>query len=437
MPDAPGIGLDARRAALLILREVRGGAPFDAALTAAIPRLPDADRRLAHELAAGILRRQHALDDRLAPLTRLGWETVSEPLRDLLRLGAYQLLQLERVPPHAAVSTTVELAREAVGGGPAGFVNAVLRRLARGGAAPAIAESADPVARLARAHSHPEWLVAGWVGRFGTGGTEALLRHNDTRPPLVLAPARESTGRLAERLRQSGIAARPAPFDSGLVIEGARPADLPGYSEGAFIVQDAAQGLVVRFADIPDGSAVFDACAAPGGKTIGLGRRARLVVAGEHHRRRVRRLNENLARAGSGREFVVVADAATPPVRPMDAVLLDAPCLGTGSFARHPDARWRVTVEALRSLVETQARLLRGVAAAVRPGGLLVYATCSLEPEENEDQVQRFLEEHPAFRRDTPATVPAECLSPAGDLSLMPHVHGTDGAFAARLRRDA
>jgi 16S rRNA (cytosine967-C5)-methyltransferase len=410
--------------------------PFDAALTAAIPRLPDADRRLAHELAAGILRRQYALDDRLAPLTRLGWETVSEPLRDLLRLGAYQLLQLQRVPPHAAVSTTVELTREAVGGGPAGFVNAVLRRLARGGTAPVVAETADPVARLARAYSHPEWLVAGWVGRFGAEGTEALLRHNDAHPPLVLAPARDSTGQLAGRLRAAGIAARPAPFDSGLVVEGFRPADLPGYSEGAFTVQDAAQGLVVRFADIPAGSTVLDACAAPGGKAIGIGRRARAVVAAERHRRRVKRLRENLARAGSGREFAVVADAGMPPVRPMDAVLLDAPCLGTGSFARHPDARWRVTVEALRSLVEIQARLLRGGAAAVRPGGLLIYATCSLEPEENEDQVLRFLEEHPDFRRDTPATVPAECLNPAGDLSLMPHVHGTDGAFAARLRRD-
>jgi 16S rRNA (cytosine967-C5)-methyltransferase len=437
VPDLPGIGLEARRAALLILREVRAGAPFDSALTAAIPRLPDADRRLAHELAAGVLRRQHALDDRLAPLTRLGWETVSEPLRDLLRLGAYQLLQLQRVPPHAAVSTTVALTRESVGGGSAGFVNAVLRRLARGGDAPAGAISADPVARLARAFSHPEWLVAGWVGRFGAESAERLLRHNDTHPPLVLAPARESTAKLAERLAAAGITARPAPFDAGLIIDGARPADLPGYLEGAFIVQDAAQGLVVRFADIPDGGTVLDACAAPGGKTIGLGRRARVVVAGERQRRRVKRLRENLARAGSDREFAVVADAMNPPVRPLDAVLLDAPCLGTGSFARHPDARWRVTAEALRALVETQARLLRGVAAAVRPGGLLVYATCSLEPEENDEQVQRFLAEQPAFRRDPSATVPAECLSPAGDLTLMPHVHGTDGAFAARLRRVA
>jgi 16S rRNA (cytosine967-C5)-methyltransferase len=144
---------------------------------------------------------------------------------------------------------------------------------------------------------------------------------------------------------------------------------------------------------------------------------------------------ENLQRAGSGRERVILADAAAPPVRAMDAVLLDAPCLGTGTFARHPDARLRVTPEALRELSRTQALLLEGAAAAVRPGGLLVYATCSLEPEENEEQVARFLMTHPEFRRAPSATVPAECLSSDGDLVLLPHQHRTDGAYAARLRR--
>ena len=130
-----------------------------------------------------------------------------------------------------------------------------------------------------------------------------------------------------------------------------------------------------------------------------------------------------------------VADAAHPAVRPVDAVLLDAPCLGTGTFARHPEARLRVTAQALRDLAATQAQLLAGVAAAVRPGGLLVYATCSLEPEENEEQVTHFLDHHPAFRREASSAVPAECLTAAGDLTLLPHRHGTDGAYAARLRR--
>jgi len=388
-------------------------------------------------MAAGVLRHQDALDDRLARLVRLGWDSVAPPLRDLLRLGAYQLLYLDRIPPHAAVSTAVELAREVAGKAPSGFVNAVLRRLGREAAPGPLVSSADPVAALAREHTHPEWLVAGWVARFGADGAAALLRWNNGRPPLVLQPARQDLATLAALLEAGGITAVPAPFGAGLVVEATRPGELPGYAEGAFFVQDAAQAMVARFADIPDGASVLDACAAPGGKAIALGRRARVLVAAERNRRRLARLHENLRRAGSGHEQVIIADAIAPPVRLLDAVLLDAPCLGTGTFARHPDARLHVTPTALRELARTQAALLEGVAKVVRPGGLLVYATCSLEPEENEEQVARFLDGHPDFHREATGAVPPECLSPEGDLALLPHRHGTDGAYAARLRRSA
>ena len=388
-------------------------------------------------MAAGVLRYQDALDDRLARLVRLGWDSVAPTLRDVLRLGAYQVLHLDRIPPHAAVSTAVELAREMAGKAPSGFVNAVLRRLGREATPGPLVGSADPVATLAREHTHPEWLVAGWVARFGAEDTAALLRWNNGRPALVLQPARQDVGALTSLLERGGIAAVAAPFGAGLVVEATRPGELPGYAEGAFFVQDPAQAMVARFADIPDGARLFDACAAPGGKAIALGRRARLLVAAERNRRRLARLHENLRRAGSGHEQVIIADAAAPPVRPLDAVLLDAPCLGTGTFARHPDARLRVTPGALRELARTQAALLEGVARVVRPRGLLVYATCSLEPEENEEQVTRFLAGHPDFHREPTGTVPPECLSPEGDLVLLPHRHGTDGAYAARLRRDA
>jgi 16S rRNA (cytosine967-C5)-methyltransferase len=151
----------------------------------------------------------------------------------------------------------------------------------------------------------------------------------------------------------------------------------------------------------------------------------------------VTRLRQNLARAGSGREHVVVATALAPPVRPVDLVLLDAPCLGTGTLARHPDARWRTSEEALHRLAAQQATLLRAVAEVVRVGGWLVYATCSLEPEENDAQVDALLAADRRFVRDPASTVPASLLSPAGDLQLLPQVHGTDGAYAARLRRVA
>jgi 16S rRNA (cytosine967-C5)-methyltransferase len=212
---------------------------------------------------------------------------------------------------------------------------------------------------------------------------------------------------------------------------------VPGYAEGAFYVQDPAHALVAAFAAPVSGMSVYDVCAAPGGKAIALGRSAALVVAGDVRRDRVRRLAENLARAGSGREHAVVADGAAPPVRSMDLVFLDAPCLGTGTFARHPDARWRASVDALGSLVERQRRLIEGAATAVRPGGWLVYATCSLEPEENEGQVEAFLARHPEFRRDPAGHIAQEYLSPAGDLEILPFRHGMDGAWAARLRRQA
>jgi 16S rRNA (cytosine967-C5)-methyltransferase len=428
-------GLPPRRAAYQVLRAVDAGTPLDAALGEALASLDDADRRLAHELAAGTLRQRNDLDARLMPLVHRGWTTVQPPLRDLLRLGAYQLTALDRVPPHAAVSTTVELARLELGEGAARFANAILRGV--GGRAAPPARAADPAKHLADRFSHPDWLVRRWLARFGEEETEKLLAWNNSRPPLILQPARVSLDELQRLLWERGVAARRAPFDAGLVVEGGRPAELPGYAEGWFVIQDAAQALVARFAAAPEGTMVYDAAAAPGGKTIALGRRARLVVAGELKRDRARRLAENLRRAGSGREHVVVADASAPPCRAPDLTLLDAPCLGTGTFARHPDARWKVNPGALTRLAERQAALLEGLARAVPAGGWLVYATCSLEPEENENQVNAFLSRHPEFRRAPGDPGAPDLLTPLGDLALLPQRHGTDGAYAARLERIA
>jgi 16S rRNA (cytosine967-C5)-methyltransferase len=428
-------GLAARRAALHALRDVRGGRPFQAALDRAVRRLGDPDRRLVHELAAGVLRGQTALDARLAPLVPRGWASVAPELQEVLRLGAFQLTALDRVPAHAAVDTSVALAKEAGGPRAGGFVNAVLRRLGQVVPSPAVAESS--AAGLAAAASHPPWLVERWLARFGPAETEALLRWNNTRPMLVLQPARASAEALDRRWREAGIETRAAPFEAGLVTDRTRPQALPGYAEGHFMVQDPAQALLARFAALPAGVTVFDACAAPGGKAIALGRAAGRVVAGDASRARVRRLAENLRRAGSGREYPVVADARRPPVRPADAVLLDAPCLGTGTFARHPDARWRVTPDALGRLARRQAALLEGAATAVAPGGILLYSTCSIEPEENAEQVNRFLERHPEFHREASPRFPAELLSAEGDLAILPQRHGVDGAFAARLRRSS
>jgi 16S rRNA (cytosine967-C5)-methyltransferase len=427
------VGMKPRRAALRILRQVRDGHPFEAALSGGVDNLPEPDRRLAHELAAGVLRQRSTLDRQLAPLVPRGWNAVGADLQDILRLGAYQLTELERVPAHAAVDTSVALAKHAGGTRAAGFVNAVLRRLTR--AAPAAGTPSVAPNALADQYSHPPWLVDRWAQAFGVEATESLLRWNNTRPRLVAQAAREDLAQLELRWRAANLVASPAPFGAGLIAEGSRPQDLPGYQDGSFIIQDPAQALLARFVDPPRGTIIYDACAAPGGKTISLGRGGVHTVAGDISRLRGRRLAENLARAGSGREYVVIADARHPPVRPVDIVLLDAPCLATGTFARHPDARWRVSLEALANLQKLQAELLESAAGVVARNGLLVYSTCSLEPEENQMQVDAFLRNHPEFQREPSAHMDAGLLSPAGDLTVLPQLHAMDGAYAARLRR--
>ncbi len=381
-----------------------------------------------------MLRHEATLDAQIAPFASRGLDSIRQPVRDILRLAVYQIHHLDRVPSHAAVATAVDLAREAVGERSTGFVNAVLRRAAV--AAPTRRDDAPlgAAARLAAEFSHPEWLVARWLDRFGDAETHELLAWNNSHPPLVLQPTDGDLAALARDLERAGVRHFAAPFDAGLVVEATRPDGLPGFAEGRFYVQDPAQALVVRFSSLAPGQAVLDACAAPGGKTLGLARDAAVVVAADLSRRRLSRVEENIRRTGATNIRLVVADALHPPVRPLAAILLDVPCLGTGTFARHPDARLRVRPGALTRLVAEQARLLDAAAERLRPGGVLCYATCSLEPEEDAEQVEEFLARHADFRREPP-TDPGLPLTATGDLALLPQRHGTDGAFAARLVR--
>lgn len=443
----PTPGLPSRAAAWRALHDLRRGIPFDRALPRSLAGLSEPDRALAHEIAAGVLRQRTTLDAALTPHLKAGVAEVRDDLLDILRLGAYQLLFLERVPRHAAVDTAVTLGRRLGGARVGGFINAVLRKVAEAKAEGQPPGTADPDASAARVtggrtadalaaeYSHPEWLVTRWIERFGDPETERLLRANNARPPLVIQPARWTLAALTASFDAQAIAWRPAPYDAGLIVAGRRPLELPGLAAGAWYVQDPAQALVVRFAALPEGVGVFDACAAPGGKAVALSARGGFVAAADRSAARVRRLRKNLLRAGGERAAVLVADAAAPPLRRSEAVVLDVPCLGTGAFARHPDARWRVTPEALAQLAAQAAQLLRAQAEIVPVGGLLVFATCSLEPEENELQIEAFLAADRRFRREPPEGMPANLLTEAGDLVLLPQRHGTDGAYAARLRR--
>lgn len=407
---------------------MRTGATFGVARDRVLVGLADRDGRLAYELAAGVLRRQAALD-RSLDLSR------ADPrLHDILRLGTYQLTALARVPAYAAVSTSVALARETAGDAAARYVNRTLRHLTR-----------DQEALKGETHSHPAWLVARWRARFGAADTDRLVAWNDTRPPLTLQAARWEPAALAAALRAAGWGVADAPFGAGLRVykEGNAPhalraPELPGFAEGAFIVQDAAHALVCRFASPGPGALVYDACAAPGGKAVLLARAGARVVAGDGRRDRLARLAETLSRVGVA-AGALLADLGAAPfaAATFDAVLADAPCTATGTMARHPDARWRITPDTITRAAARQRRLLDAAAVLVRPGGTLIYATCSLEPEENGDQVNAFLERHADFRRAPVAgAVPAALVTPAGDFESLPQRDGVDGAFAARLVRE-
>ena len=415
---------------------MRAGATFGEARDRHLNGLDDRDRRLAYELAAGTLRHQRELDG------ELDLAHADARLHDVLRLGAYQLRLLSRVPPHAAVSTAVELARETAGEGAARYVNQALRRLTREGGR---GEREGGRGKGEGAATHPPWLVERWRLRLGAEETARLLAWNDTRPALVLQSIRWNATQLTAQLEAAGVSFKEAPFGAGVEILAdrdtsriPRPTSLPGFAEGGFVVQDPAQALVVRFAAIPTSARVYDACAAPGGKSVSLERSGAIVFAGEGRRARVRKLTETTRRCGRAIR-VVAADLTSPPfaARSWDAVMVDAPCTATGTMARHPDARWRITPAAIARAAKRQRQLLEAAADLTRPGGVLVYATCSLEPEENADQVDHFLGQHPEFvRAPVAGVVPPALVSAAGDFQSLPFRDQIDGAYAARLRRE-
>jgi len=433
-----GAVTESRRVAAELCADLRQGELLDPAFERRAPRLDARDRRWTQELVYGMLRRRAIIDAYLDARVRGGLARLDPDLIDLLRLGVDQLLYMGSVPPYAAIAQTVELAKQRHGLGASKLANAVLRRLERERDALTLPHLLDPVDALALRHSHPRWLVARWVARWGARDTERLLECNNTEPHTVLRPFGIVREQLEASLESAGVRVEDAPLvpDSIQLASSVSLVELGAFRKGLFFVQDPASTLVVRYANVPPGSVVADVCASPGGKALELSRDARQVLAVDRSEARVERLFANLQRLEARSVIPVVGDARYPAIAPVDAVLVDAPCTGTGTFRRHPDARWRLKVSDLAVMAAMQRSILSAAASAVRPGGLLVYSTCSLEPEENDAQVERFLAENPGWRLEPPAegVVPAAVLD-AGRLRVLPQVHGVDGAFAARLRR--
>ena len=397
----------ARRAAFdALVAHATRGTDLPSALAAVRRQLTDTrDHTLATELVSGTVRMQRALDFQLAQRTSRPLAGLDAAVLIALRLGAFQLLYLDRVPASAAVHDAVDLTRRAGKTSARGLVNAVLRSLARDAGRLEWPTEATPEA-LGTRLSHPDWLVARWLSRYGVDRTTRWLEFNNRPARLCLAVNRLKGTReeLAARLDSEGVVTRPtARAPHGLVVLEGAALGTRAFRDGWFVVQDEASQLIPELAPIEPGARVLDLCAAPGGKTVALAASTGAggyVVACDVRPRRVRLLRATLARAGLGRLAVVqVPGAGTLPFldASFDAVLVDAPCSGLGTVRRDPDIRWVRQPEDLVRLAAEQSRLLREAARLVRSGGSLVYATCSSEPDENEHVVAAFLSDHPSF----------------------------------------
>ena len=437
----------AREVAVRALERVEAAASFaDIALDHELASRPlsPRDAALAMELVYGTLRWQRYLDWILAPHSRRRLETLDARVRVILRMTAYQIALLDRVPTFAAVNDAVTLAPRTSGVKP--FVNAVLRSFAR--RAPHEREPAaprDPLEALATRCSFPTWLAARWVARFGREEAEALMRASNERPPLTLRANALRTTRdaLAERLAaEEGLAVRPTRHaPEGLVVgPGGAPASWRAFGDGSFAVQDEASMLVGRLLAPEPGATVADVCAAPGTKTTHIAElmadRGR-VLAFDREPERLARVREAAARLG-----ITVVDARAGAVDVLapgfrdacDAVLVDAPCSNLGVLRRNPEVKWRRQPSDLGPASRQQSEILAAAATMVKPGGRLVYATCSLEPEENEAVVSAFLRVRPEFAIDAPDKFVLP-LDPDGWLRCRPDRHGTDGFAAVRFHR--
>ena len=421
-----------------IMDEVESGRRLDVAWEASgAARSPE--RAWIRTLVYGTVRLRGRIDHILSRFTTPPLRELDPPVRNALRMGAFQLMGMGGVPDYAAVSQSVEQVKRTRSRGAAGLVNAVLRRVANANAGPSSFPDpgTDPEGYLTTWGSHPRWLVRRWLRAFGPEDAGALVEANNREPEVFLRPFGANAGEAASMLAAGGLCAADA-GDHGRWVRltpGANPAEALELVPG--VIQDPAASLVVEYASPEPGSLVADLCAAPGGKALALGESAGTVLAADVSALRLSRVVRGWRRlsgqgAPAGRLWAVAADARLPPVRAADTVLVDAPCSGTGTLRRHPDGRWRVTAEDICALAGVQRAILDGAASIVPPGGLLVYATCTLEPEENWFQMENFLARHPGFRVDPGACARADGR---GCLVVLPHESGFDGVFAARLRR--
>ena len=402
------------------------------------------DKALLYEIVHGVVRWQGRLDWILNGFYKGTFSKAIPNLKNALRVALYQVLFLDRVPDYAAVNEVVEFVKKLQGQKPADLVNAVLRNIIRNKNSIRYPDpDEDIVGYLSAYYSHPSWMVKRYVARFGREETEKLLAINNEKPYLTL--------------RINALKTKPEEFKTLLDSVGLKYKQgdyLPEFfklqnltnitaweyfAKGYFNIQDESAGLACRLLDVQEGQRVLDMCAAPGGKTAyisALMHSRGEVVAIDRFESRLKILQKNMTRLTVDCVRIVVADALEYKDLPFDRVLVDVPCSGSGTLSKKPDIKWKKDLFDIRNLNNTQSKLLAKAASMVKVGGLIVYSTCSIEPEENYNIVKKFLEENPNFNFESAkGKFPDEIIDENGCIQTLPHIHKTDGAFAARLVR--
>lgn len=410
---------------------------------------PDEDertRRQARELVAGVTRQRRWLDFVLGKAYNDDYDSMESRLRHILRLGLYELL-FQSTPTRAVVHQYVELAKQTLRPGAGNLVNAILRTIDRDREYIPSPETGDDAEDLAVRYSHPTWMVRRWIERFGADETTDLLEWNNRRPmySVRVNGLHTRVEEVETWLDENDVIHTGSPYlDGYLRLKRLQPLVQNGLLEdGQVAVQDESAGLVVRLLDPQPGDMVIDGCAAPGGKTMAMADRMNgegEILAIDANEGRLDLVEEAASAQGAGdlvrveaADLKTVAERLEPPQA--DRVLLDVPCSGLGVLAKRADLRWQRTREDIDELVSVQDALLDAAARLVRPGGVLVYSTCTIEPDENEDRIHAFLERHAEFELESAeGYAPEDAVSEEGFLTTLPHRHRTDGAFAARLR---
>ena len=425
-----------------ILAAVHRGRRLDRSFEDQTRDLEKRERAWCRRVSYGIQRFRGRIDYLLDLHTSRCLSDVDPAVLDVLRIGLYETFYMDGIPQYAAVSQAVELAKK-VGHSSAGFVNAVLRSVARKGVGQENFPDSetDPLGFLSTWGSHPDWLIERWLNRWSVEEVRSLVNANNEVPPIFLNCLGRDLVEAVSDLGRRGIKAKAIEGTSCVMLRTSNRLE-EAMKVLPCIVQDPAAALVPAFMNVQDHECVVDLCAAPGGKAIALAAKGLPVLAADRSFGRLRLLKRSLDRLTESTSIdpllriqIAQGDVHKPLIAETRAMLIDVPCTGTGTLRRNPDIRWKITEKKLHQMSERQTEILDNVAGVVSVGGTLVYSTCSLELEENKNQVERFLLKYPHFQMDPGKGVDGKFLDSQGHLHVLPHRFGFDGSFAARMRR--